>query len=149
MEDIESPGKPEQPEINQQDKYEFNLGLYRIETLSKILTACAKKYQRAITSRDIDDIQDYQAMVNTLYTETFIYMENETNVEIMGAEQNKTQLLKDYLDDFDAVTNTDSKIEHLQQVRSIYLAVRGVLQEAGIDIPKKETVDPNDTFREG
>lgn len=146
--DMNKPGKPEKAETPKADtdEYEFNLGLYRIETLSEILEVCAKKYRRAIMQRDEQSVQDYQAMVNLLYTETYIYMQDETGVEIKNVEQKKDDLLEDYLDDFQRISGEEEVMKRLKQVREIYLAVRNLLQEVGIDIPRKEKMKPTETF---
>lgn len=143
----EAPAKPEKPDIAKQEEYEFNLGLYRIETLSEILEVCAKKYRSAIMERDEESINDYQAMVNLLFTETFIYMKQETGFEEAGAKMEKEKVLKDHLDDFQKnLTGKEDKMQQLQKIRKIYLEVRGVLQEVGIDIPKKEKIGDTEVF---
>jgi len=148
MKDITKPSEPDQPDIGGgSDKYEFNLGLYRIETLSEILKVCAKKYRTAIMERDRESVMDYQAMVNLLYTETYIYMEKETGIEIMEVQQSKDDLLEDYLDDFRQINGEEEVMERLKQVRMIYLSVRSLLQDVGIDIPRQEKMDVTETFR--
>lgn len=145
MKDIKKPDKPEIGEGG--EKYEFNLGLYRIETLSEILKACAKKYKTAIIERDRESVMDYQAMVNLLYTESYIYMEEETGIKMMEVEQSRDDLLEDYLDDFSQITGEQEIMNRLTQVREIYLAVRKLLQEVGIDIPRQEKMAVTDTFQ--
>jgi len=142
---------PEKPTAAKQDtQYEFNLGLYRIETLSEILTVCAKKYRTAVMERDEESVLDYQAMVNTLYTETFIYMQDETEFEILeGVKADREDLLTHILDDFDSLNTEEEVMDRLQKVRTVYLEVRGLLQAVGIDIPKKEKIGETEAFYEG
>lgn len=144
MRDIETPDKVEQPEVANAGEYEFNLGLYRIETLSEILNVCAKKYRTAIMRRDEESVLDYQAMVNTLYTETFIYIEHKTGIKEKQVEQDKEDIYQNTLDRFEL--ENDTPVDRLKEVRKIYLSIRNVLQEAGIDIPRKEKMKETDTF---
>lgn len=130
-------------------EYEFNLGIYRIETLSEILEFCAKKYKTAIKERTEESVKEYQAMVNLLYTETFIYMEDETDFEIKNVKQNKEDLLEHVLDDFQSISGEEEVMDRLKKVRSVYLEVRNLLQKVGIDIPEKEKIGEMDAFMEG
>lgn len=145
MEDLETPSKPK-ASGKSDTKYEFNLGLYRIETISEILNICAKKYRRAIMEREQEAIHDYQAMVNVLYTETYIYMEEETGFKFRNVDLDKDQILEEYLDDFSQISGTEEKQEHLQNIRKIYLSLRKLLQNVGIDIPEEEKIGETEVF---
>lgn len=145
MDDLEKPSKPA-ASGKSDTKYEFNLGLYRIETISEILNICAKKYRRAIMEREQDAIHDYQAMVNVLYTETYIYMQEETGFQFREIELDKDEVLEQYLDDFSQLSGEDNKQEHLQNIRKIYLSLRKLLQNVGIDIPEEEKIGETEVF---
>lgn len=144
MPEIEKKNKTTAENISNKE-YEFNLGIYRIETISEILNVCAKKYRKAIMERNQETIHDYQAMVNVLYTETYIYMEEETEFQFKNVDLSKDDLLTQYLDDFKQI-NGEEQIEHLKKIRSIYLSLRKLLQDVGIDIPQEEKMETTDVF---
>lgn len=147
---IEKPEFPEKDENRDRDKrYQFNLGLYRIELLAEILKVCAKKYRKAIMNRDSDSLNDYKAMVNTLYTETFIYMETETDFDISehsDMKMTKEQVLTKFLDDFTQKSREEEVVKELKEVRSIYLEIRKLLKNVGMDIPEEEKIGKTEAF---
>jgi len=131
-------------------EYEFNLGLHRIDTLAEIIEVCSKKYRRAIAKRDEESVRDYQAMVNTLYTETFIYMEEETDYKHKGVKQDKSEVLNKVLDDFESTLSTEDEVmKKLKEIREVYLSIRNMLQAVGIDIPEQEKVETTRVFSGG
>lgn len=133
---------PDMPE----DKYKLNLGFWRLETLNEILEGCARKYLKAVRKKDEKSIKEYQALVNTLFTETYVYMEQETGFEEEGVTQSKDDLLKNILDEDPEFSNDQEAVEHLRKVRDVYLSVRTLLQDVGLDIPKQEQIDKTDIF---
>lgn len=137
---------PDKPQLD--GEYKLNLGFWRLETINDILVACARKYKKAIRKRDEKSIYEYQAMVNTLFTETFIYMEQETEIEEKGVQLNKEDVLKTRLDEKEQFANDQEALEHLQDVRAVYLSVRQLMKEVGLDIPKKETISDIDIFNQ-
>ena len=145
MEGNDGVRKPKQPE-KYGEKYSFNLGLYRIETLSEILKVCAKKYRKAIVKRDEESVHDYKAMVNVLYTETYIYMANETEFEFKEVKQTKDDILNMKLDNFSSTSGEEEVMQQLKDTRAIYLEIRRLLQNVGIDIPKEETIGNTEVF---
>lgn len=146
----EQPGKPEpegQPGGENNTEYAFNLGLYRIQTLNNILVACAQKYLKALDKRDDKRLKEYQNLVNTLYTESYIYMEDETGFTKKDVEQNKDDVLKDVLDKEIDYNSEEKRMEQLQRVRSIYLEVRKLLQNVGLDIPQEDKIGDTEIFQ--
>lgn len=142
-----APDFPEKGDSKEQDKrYRFNLGLYRIDLIAELLEVCAKKYRKAIMRKDSDSLNDYKAMVNTLYTETYIYMEEETGFEIKKVKQSKEEVLKQKLDNFERKTTEEEVLNELQDVRSIYLEIRELLKKVGLDIPEEDTIGTTETF---
>lgn len=147
---IDSPEFPDKGDSKDEEKrYRFNLGLYRIDLLAELLEVCAKKYRKAIMKKDSDAVNDYKAMVNTLYTETFIYMEEETNFEIKGVKQDREEILQQKLDNFDRYGGEEEIMNELQDIRKIYLEIRKLLKNIGMDIPEEETVGTTETFVNG
>lgn len=145
LDGVDEPSTPSGAE-KQSEEYSFNLGLYRIETLNNILEACARKYKKAITSKEADDIREYQALVNTLYTEAYIYMEDETGYTHKDVPQSKEDILNKVLDEEKQYQNSKDRLEHLQQIRGVYLEVRQLLKEVQLDIPKEEQIGDTEIF---
>lgn len=137
-----------QPDKADATEYNFNMGLWRIETLNDILVGCAKKYRKAISKRDEKSVREYQALVNTLYTETYIYMEEETEIEEVDVEQNKKEVLENILDRRREYSSDEEIMEHLKEIRSVYLGVRQLMQQVNLDIPKKDKVGELDIFNQ-
>lgn len=135
---------------NDTDKrYTFNLGMYRIDLLAELLEVCAKKYRKAIVKRTQKSVNDYKAMVNTLYTETYIYMEDETNFKLTehtNVKMDKEAVLNTKLDDFSDLNTDKQIIEELKQVRTIYLEIRKLLKQVGMDIPEEQKIGETEAF---
>lgn len=130
-------------------EYKFNLGLHRIDTLNSIINACARKYHKALSKKEEKYVREYQTMVNVLYTEAYVYMEDDTEFEFDIIETNtseKQEVLRQILDDNEEFDSEEDLMLHLQQVRSIYLGIRELMKELGLDIPKEETVGHTDIF---
>jgi len=138
--------EPDRPDQLQDTEYTFNLGLYRIETLNNILEVCARRYKKAITSMDADDIREYQAIVNVLYTEAYIYMEEQTDFEHKEVQQDKDDILEKILDKRKSYSNRTERLQHLQKIRGVYLEVRKLLKKVKLDIPKEEKIGDTDVF---
>lgn len=146
--DLDGVDQPQMPTgaEKQSEEYTFNLGLYRIETLNNILEVCARRYKKAITSKDPEDIREYQAIVNTLYTEAYIYMEDETGFKHKEVEQDKQDVLTKVLDKEKKYGSRKERIEHLQDIRNIYLEVRKLLKKVQLDIPVEEQIGDTELF---
>lgn len=142
----DTPKAPQPPA--DQENYTFNLGLWRIETLNDILIACAKKYMKAIEKRDEKAVWEYQSIVNTLYTEAYIYMEEETGFTEENVELNKQEVLTNVLDEKKSFSSEEEALQHLQQVRSIYLSVRTLMKKVGLDIPTEDKISEIDVFNQ-
>lgn len=143
------PEGAEKMKDDEDGEYKFNLGLHRIDTLNSIINACARKYHKALTKKEEKHIRSYQNMVNVLYTEAYVYMEDETDFDFNIIEtdtKDKEEVLRQILDHDEDFDSEDDKMEHLQQVRSIYLSIRELMKELGLDIPKEETIGKNDIF---
>lgn len=157
MKDLDRPNKPSPPspkdgegeKKHKDDKgnYQFNLGMYRIENINNMLTVAAKRYHKAFLKKDKRSIEQYQAIVNTLYTEIYIYIETETDIEHMGVQQNKNEILTNILDKTPEDSDADNLEEHLRQVREVYLHTRQLLKEVGIDIPREQKIGKTDIFK--
>lgn len=141
-------GSPDTPGVGDSTEYNFNMGLWRIETLNDILVGCAKKYRKAISKRDEKSIREYQALVNTLFTETYIYMEKETDIEEVSVQKNKDDVLEDILDERRDYGNEEEIMKHLKEIRSIYLGIRQLMQKVNLDIPEKDKVGELDIFNQ-
>lgn len=142
-----TPNAPQPDGPNNSDtEYTFNLGLYRIETLNNILEVCARRYKKAITSKEEQDIQEYQAIVNTLFTEAYVYMEEETEFQEKNVTQSKDDILEKILDKEKDYNNHEDKLEHLQQIRGVYLNIRQLLKKVQLDIPKEEKIGDTEVF---
>lgn len=146
--------KKENRDLNKADdgEYKFNLGLYRIEDMNDIIKACIRQYYKAWTKRDERHVRKYQGLVNTLYSEAYIYMRDDTEFEfeiIETENKNKHEVLRQVLDKEPDYDDDDAVKEHLQQLRSIYLGVRELIKEIGMDIPKEQKIGETDIFSQG
>lgn len=133
-----------------QEQYEFNLGFARIDTLAELLKVCAKKYKKAITERTEESVHSYQEMINTLFTETYIYIEDETEYlreDEKGEQRNldKDDILHE-LDDFKQLDTEEEIMDELQKIRSIYLSLREMLKAVNLDIPAEERIGEKEVF---
>jgi len=129
--------------------YQFNLGLHRIDTLNSIINACARKYHKALNKQEEQYVREYQNMVNVLYTEAFVYMEDDTefDFDIIETETSeKQEVLRQILDHDEEFNSEDDLMLHLQQVRSIYLGVRELMKNVGLDIPREDKIGQTDIF---
>lgn len=127
-------------------EYSFNMGMWRIETLNNILVGCAKKYRKALHKKDVKSLHEYQDLVNTLFTETYIYMKEETEIEHKDVELDKKSVLSQILDDYNEPDSDEELLKELQEIRNVYLSVRELLQRVGLDIPKKDKVKKTEIF---
>ena len=147
----DKPGKTELPEPSaDKDKngeYQFNLGLFRIETLNNILNVAAQRYHKALLKKDRKRIEEYRAIVNTLYTEVYIYIEGETDIEHMGVKQSKQEVLTNILDQEPDYSNQEEVEKHLKEIREIYLAVRQLIKDVGMDIPREQKIGKTELFQ--
>lgn len=126
--------------------FEFNLGLMRLESLAEIIEAISKKYYRAIQNPEEKYVHEYQSLVNTLYTEIFIYMEEKTETEEKGVKQTKKDLLTKKLDDYSEIETEAQARQKIEEIREIYLAARELMLSVGLDIPEKEQIGETDVF---
>jgi len=154
VDSIEKDSKPGQPD-NMDDlksetgDYQFNLGLHRIDTLNSIINACARKYHKALNKQEEKYVREYQNMVNVLYTEAFVYMEDDTEFDFDIIETDtseKQEVLRQILDHDEEFNSEDDLMLHLQQVRSIYLGVRELMKNVGLDIPREDKIGQTDIF---
>lgn len=148
-EQIEGPEQPEMESIeNKVDggDYKFNLGLYRLDSLNNLMNMATKRYHKAFLKTEPKYVEKYQAIVNTLFVETYIYMKNETKIQDYGVDLEKKDVLEQILDEKPQNKTGEELEEHLQQLREIYLAVRQLLKEVGLDIPREETVGDTEIF---
>jgi len=144
-------GKPDIPEPNapkdSNKEYQFNLGLYRIDTLNNILNVAAQRYHKALLKKDQKRVEQYQAIVNTLFTEVYVYTEEETDIEYMGVTQTKEEVLTNILDHQPDYEDEEEVIEHLKRIRGIYLSIRQLLKNVGLDVPEKDRIGKTDLFQ--
>lgn len=144
----DQPQQPDKPDLQSEDtEYAFNLGLYRIETLNNILVACAQKYLKAMEKRDDKRLREYQNLVNTLYTESYVYMEEETGFTKKEVEQDKDEILTDILDKQVDYSSEEKRMEQLRKVRAIYLEIRQLLKNVGLDIPREDKIGDTEIFQ--
>lgn len=154
MDSIEKNSKPGQPDSvkdlkSDKGDYEFNLGLHRIDTLNSIINACAKRYHKALEKQEEKYIRQYQNMVNVLYTEAYVYMEDDTEFDFDIIETDtseKQEVLRQILDHDKDFKTDEEMMLHLQQIRSIYLGVRELMKNLGLDIPREEKIGQTDIF---
>lgn len=156
MEDLSSPKKPNPPnprkkkkaENVQQDaeEYKFNLGMYRIQRLDEIMNVCTKRYHKAFLKKEDRHIEKYQAIVNTFFVEVYTYMEEETGFEEMGVPLDKDEVLEKVLDDQRNYGSDAERIEHIKDIREVYLEIRRLLQDVHLDIPKKQKIGDTELF---
>lgn len=160
MEDLSTPDKPNPPnprknmkkveEMNEGKKdageYKFNLGMYRIQRLDEIMNVCTKRYHKAILKKEDRHIEKYQAIVNTFFVEVYTYMEEETGFEEMGVPLKKDEVLEKVLDDQRSYGSEEQRIEHIKDIREVYLEIRRLLQDVHLDIPKKQKIGDTELF---
>lgn len=129
--------------------YKFNLGLARLETINSIINACARKYHKALSKKEAEYVENYQTMVNVLYTEIYVYMEDDTDFEfdiIETDSKDKEEVLRQVLDDNRDYEDEEDMMLHLQQIRSVYLGIRELMKKLKLDIPKEEKIGQTDIF---
>lgn len=144
-----SPKKPSMGNLEDQVEgdYKFNLGLYRLDSLNKLLNLASQRYHKAFLKTEPKYVEKYQAIVNTLFVETYIYMKDETDIEDLGVQMDKEDVLKQKLDEKPTTKSGEELEEHLQELRAIYIAVRELLKQVGLDIPREEVIGDTDIFR--
>lgn len=141
----------EDAQKDEDGEYKFNLGLFRIEDMNDIIKGCVRKYYKAWTKKEERYVREYQSLVNVLYCEAYVYMDDETDFEfeiIETSNKNKQEVLRQILDEEPEYENEEQLMEHLKQIRSVYLGIRELIKKIGMDVPKEETVGQTDIFNQ-